>query len=149
MGKYFDRNKIIYEWFQSVGIKPFGITSTKLYMTAQSVGLYCGKCQKTLNEIYNNIPKKVLAPEHQIKKRSNFYLSQEWRRIRYEVLREQGPRCCLCGRSPKDGVVLHVDHIIPISIDWSKRLDKNNLQVLCDDCNMGKSNTDCIDWKNK
>lgn len=79
--------------------------------------------------------------------RDKFYQSPEWRKLRYEVLREQGGRCQLCGRSSKDGVVLHVDHIIPLSKDWSKRLDKNNLQVLCEDCNLGKSNTDSIDWR--
>lgn len=77
----------------------------------------------------------------------NFYLSKEWRELRYEVLNENGGKCCLCGRSAKDGVVLHVDHIIPLSKDWSKRLDKDNLQVLCEDCNLGKSNKDNIDWR--
>lgn len=77
----------------------------------------------------------------------NFYNSQEWREIRYEVLKEQKGICQLCGRSRKDGVVLHVDHIVPLSKDWSKRLDKNNLQILCEDCNLGKSNKDCIDWR--
>lgn len=76
-----------------------------------------------------------------------FYNSPEWRKIRYEILREQGGRCQCCGRSAKDGVILHVDHIVPLSKDWSKRLDKNNLQVLCEDCNLGKSNTDDIDWR--
>lgn len=76
-----------------------------------------------------------------------FYESPEWRSLRYEVLKEQGARCCLCGRTAKDGVVLHVDHIIPLSKDWSRRLDKDNLQVLCEDCNLGKSNKDCIDWR--
>jgi hypothetical protein len=76
-----------------------------------------------------------------------FYKSPEWRKVRYEVLREQKGKCQCCGRSAKDGVILHVDHIVPLSKDWSKRLDKNNLQVLCEDCNLGKSNTDSIDWR--
>jgi len=75
------------------------------------------------------------------------YNSDEWRALRYEVLKEQNGCCQLCGRSRKDGVVLHVDHIIPLSVDWSKRFDKNNLQVLCADCNLGKSNKDTIDWR--
>lgn len=76
-----------------------------------------------------------------------FYNSKEWQNLRYAILREQKGTCQLCGRTKKDGVVLHVDHIIPLSKDWSKRLDKNNLQVLCKDCNLGKSNTDSIDWR--
>ena len=75
------------------------------------------------------------------------YASDAWRTLRYDVLREQGGCCQLCGRGRKDGVILHVDHIIPLSVDWSKRLDKDNLQVLCQDCNLGKSNTDDIDWR--
>lgn len=84
--------------------------------------------------------------EYHIKTRE-FYSSSEWKRLRYIILKEQGGRCQCCGRSAKDGVVLHVDHIVPLSKDWSKRLDKNNLQILCEDCNLGKSNTDSIDWR--
>lgn len=79
----------------------------------------------------------------------DFYSSSEWRKLRYEVLREQGGRCCLCGRTAKDGVIIHVDHIIPISKCPQKALDKNNLQVLCEDCNLGKLNTDSINWKDR
>lgn len=80
-------------------------------------------------------------------KAKDFYKSLSWRQLRYDVLKENNGRCCLCGRSAKDGVVLHVDHIIPLSVDWEKRLDKNNLQVLCEDCNMGKMNRDNTVWK--
>lgn len=90
---------------------------------------------------------KKYTRESYKEKAKRFYQSDEWRKLRYEVLREQKGRCQCCGRSAKDGVVLHVDHIIPLSKDWSKRLDKNNLQVLCEDCNLGKSNTDNIDWR--
>lgn len=92
----------------------------------------------------NNYSDKIYSSRAEKKK---FYESKDWRKIRYEVLRENGGKCCLCGRSAKDGVILHVDHIIPISKCWSKRLDKSNLQVLCEDCNVGKSNTDFIDWR--
>lgn len=90
--------------------------------------------------------KRPFTKEEYIIKANEFYKSRDWRKVRYEVLREQKGRCQCCGRSAKDGVILHVDHIIPLSKDWSKRLDKNNLQVLCEDCNEGKSNTDSIRW---
>lgn len=93
--------------------------------------------------------KKERKKETYKEKALRFYKSDEWRRIRYQILREQGGKCQCCGRSAKDGVVLHVDHIVPLSKDWNKRLDKNNLQVLCEDCNLGKSNTDFIDWRFK
>ena len=81
------------------------------------------------------------------KNAQRLYDSPEWQQIRYFVLKRDKGICQLCGRSRKDGVVLHVDHIVPLSIDWSKRLNPQNLQTLCADCNLGKSNHDCIDWR--
>lgn len=98
---------------------------------------------KTFNEAIN-----ALIPEKE-KTSKKFYASLEWKKVRYDVLKESNGRCCLCGRSAKDGVVLQVDHIVPLSKDWSKRLDKSNLQVLCEDCNLGKSNRDSINWKDR
>jgi hypothetical protein len=61
-------------------------------------------------------------------------------RMRWRVLTKDSFRCRSCGRSPalEAGVVLHVDHIIP----WSKggKTIDENLQTLCDRCNLGKSN---------
>ncbi len=76
-----------------------------------------------------------------------FYQSQEWRELRYRVLREQKGRCQACGMTAKDGAKLHVDHIIPISHNPRLQLDPNNLQILCEDCNLGKGATDRIDWR--
>ncbi|MFF4450550.1 HNH endonuclease [Streptomyces sp. NPDC001502] len=46
-------------------------------------------------------------------------------------------RCAQCGRTPLgDGVKLHVDHKIPIS--WGGEDDDDNLQPLCEECNLGK-----------
>lgn len=68
---------------------------------------------------------------------SNFYFSREWRELRYRVLRSSNKscQCCLAKNKP-----LHVDHIKPISKFPELKLDINNLQVLCEDCNLGKSN---------
>ena len=35
---------------------------------------------------------------------------------------------------------MHVDHIYPVRRYWSMRLDLNNLQDLCGDCNREKGN---------
>lgn len=78
--------------------------------------------------------------------RQEFYKSQEWRALRFQVLKEQGARCCLCGTN-SDQAIMHVDHIIPLSWDWSLRLTKSNLQVLCEDCNLGKRNSDATDFR--
>lgn len=60
-------------------------------------------------------------------------------RLRFLVLNRDHFKCCACGASPaKDpSVELHVDHIIP----WSKGGETviDNLQTLCSNCNLGKS----------
>lgn len=77
-----------------------------------------------------------------------FYRSEGWRRLRYRVLKKYDACCMACGRSKKvHGVVLHVDHIHPRSTHPKLELVFENLQVLCEDCNLGKSNKDCIDYR--
>ena len=60
-------------------------------------------------------------------------------RLRAMVLMKDGARCKLCGATPQDGIKLHVDHIVP----WSRGGETvfENLQILCDRCNIGKSDT--------
>lgn len=77
-----------------------------------------------------------------------FYNSKEWRAVRFVALKRADGCCTLCGRSKRDhGVVLHVDHIKPRSLFPKFALDAANLQVLCEDCNLGKSNRDQTDWR--
>ena len=78
-----------------------------------------------------------------------FYSSPGWRRLRYEVLAESDGRCECCGRSREHGVILHVDHIKPRSKHPHLALEKTNCQCLCEDCNLGKSNRDERDWRNR
>lgn len=56
--------------------------------------------------------------------------------LRYKVLRRDGYRCQICGRSAKDGVELEVDHIVPVS--RGGKTEMSNLQTLCRECNRGK-----------
>lgn len=70
-----------------------------------------------------------------------FYISPEWRAIRVRVLSKYDCKCMMCGRSPKmHGIVIHVDHIKPRSKYPDLALCFDNLQLLCEDCNIGKSN---------
>jgi hypothetical protein len=75
-----------------------------------------------------------------------FYKSPQWFRIRYQVLTENKATCNCCGASGR-GTSLHVDHIKPRSKYPELELDIGNLQVLCEACNMGKSNVDETDWR--
>lgn len=77
-----------------------------------------------------------------------FYKSEAWRSLRFTALKRADGKCVLCGRSQRDhGVILHVDHIKPRSLYPKLALDGSNLQVLCEDCNLGKSNRDTTDWR--
>jgi len=69
-----------------------------------------------------------------------FYYSDEWRRLRFQALERYGRRCMSCGRGLEHGIVLHVDHIKPRSKYPELELSPDNVQILCEDCNLGKSN---------
>ncbi len=57
--------------------------------------------------------------------------------LRYDILNRDSFRCQICGSTAKDGVKLHVDHIIPVS--KGGHTTPENLRTLCDRCNLGKS----------
>lgn len=79
--------------------------------------------------------------------KDGFYDSREWREVRYEAIKSNNGKCELCGRGKHDGVMLHVDHIKPRSKAPHLALDPSNLQVLCEDCNLGKGNRCDVDWR--
>jgi hypothetical protein len=98
-----------------------------------------------------NAPPKPKKPKKVKKYRpslsENFYDSEEWKQLRYKALVKHGAACQCCGRSRKDGVVIHVDHIKPRFHFPELELDFENLQVLCADCNQGKRHLDQTDWR--
>jgi hypothetical protein len=58
--------------------------------------------------------------------------------LRYDILKRDNFKCVICGRTPKrDGITLHVDHIIPVS--KGGKTEPENLRTLCSICNLGKS----------
>ena len=71
-------------------------------------------------------------PVHKTKREINL-------RMRFLVMKRDDFKCCMCGRSPATtpGLELHIDHVVP----WSKGGETviDNLQTLCSDCNLGKS----------
>jgi len=92
--------------------------------------------------------KKLKKNKKKKSRNKSFYDSHEWKKLRYRVLRKYLAECMCCGRSKKKhGIIIHVDHIKPISKYPNLKLCFENLQVLCEDCNLGKSNTDDIDWR--
>jgi hypothetical protein len=77
----------------------------------------------------------------------SFYKTEMWMEVRYEALVKYGNKCQCCGATPQAGAVLHVDHIKPRSKYPELCLSIDNLQILCAECNIGKSNKDETDWR--
>jgi 5-methylcytosine-specific restriction endonuclease McrA len=95
---------------------------------------------------YQKKPKKRFTkfkPREDLKALRNkwndpFFQSQEWRTLRWRVLKLGKFKCKACGMDSAS-VRLHVDHIKPRSKYPNLALDMNNLQILCESCNLGKS----------
>ena len=64
--------------------------------------------------------------------------------LRLKVLSRDNFRCVFCGKSPATdiGTKLHIDHIKPFSKGGKSILE--NLQTLCAECNLGKSDNENI-----
>ena len=78
---------------------------------------------------------------------NRFLRSFQWRKVRMEALVKYGNRCQCCGSTPKDGIRINVDHILPRKTHPELALELSNLQILCEVCNQGKGNTDTTDWR--
>ena len=78
-----------------------------------------------------------VADQQHRKESAEYQRSKMTPTLRYRVMQRDGFRCVLCGRSAKDNVQLHVDHICPVSKGGKTEL--SNLRTLCQDCNLGKS----------
>ena len=85
------------------------------------------------NQSANLVAKKATYQYHKTLERAKMTDS-----LRYDVLRRDGFRCRYCGVTASEGAKLHVDHIIPVSKGGKTEMD--NLQTLCERCNLGKSN---------
>lgn len=87
----------------------------------------------------------VLDPE--------FYNSRAWLKVSFEAKVKNRQRygghneCELCHRRRPEVKSFHTDHIEPRSLCPERALDPTNLQVLCDECNIGKSNRDNTDFR--
>lgn len=118
--------------------KPVGV-SDKNHVTkhADVIGEYIkGKKSPAISNVYQSKNKS-----------QDFYSTRKWLELRYKVLQKYQARCMCCGATRADGVQIHVDHIKPRVKFPELELDINNLQVLCSECNIGKSYKDDSDWR--
>jgi 5-methylcytosine-specific restriction endonuclease McrA len=103
------------------------------------------KCESKNNK---NRGKKARRREYISQLGAEFYSSPDWLALRVRVLERYECKCMMCGRSPKaHRVVIHVDHIKPRSKFPELSLDFDNLQLLCEDCNLGKRNKYHTDYR--
>ena len=98
--------------------------------------------------IIDDVPQKEIIKERRprikIQKADKRDISLK---LRLNVLKRDNFRCAFCGRSSATdvGVILHIDHMHPFSKGGKTTLE--NLQTLCADCNLGKSDSDMKNTK--
>lgn len=97
---------------------------------------YCEKHIGTVNQVYN---KYYDNKDKEIKK---FYNSKGWQNTRRYTMIHYDWMCQMCERKGLKQLADMVDHIIPVRMQWSKRLEFNNLQPLCNGCHNKKTADD-------
>lgn len=145
--------------WQIVGQRPSRVewerSNPKISITAykKRFGSWTNACEKFIEykiggEIFSH---DFILPERpeilkEVKNNGKKYSQEKIRdvslRLRLAVLTRDNFRCVYCGKSPATnrGTRLHIDHIIPFSKGGTSTLE--NLQTLCEECNLGKSNQD-------
>ena len=73
-----------------------------------------------------------------------FYETENWKYLRVAIWKIFPRKCLKC--STIDGI-FHVDHVYPKSKFPSLSLEIGNLQPLCEQCNMEKSNLNSKDYR--
>lgn len=77
---------------------------------------------------------------------AEFYRSGAWRKARADYLRSIGWLCEDCMDEVRAGVrpmarvnvATDVHHVVPLAVDWERRLDRTNFRGLCDGHHKGK-----------
>lgn len=119
-------------------IQELNVACVVRYSSPQGRNQYSKTFHFSEKDIASTITERIRYEEY---KKTEEYRRKEERSkvtqsLRYDIMRRDGFRCRLCGRSADSGVELEVDHIIPISKGGTSSMD--NLQTLCRDCNRGK-----------
>ncbi|WP_432702679.1 HNH endonuclease [Lysinibacillus sphaericus] len=79
---------------------------------------------------------------HRSDRSKQFYHSAAWKRARDLIRIRDNGLCIECLNQKRITVGTIVDHIIPIKQNWNKRLDEDNLQLLCQSCHNKKTGTE-------
>lgn len=90
----------------------------------------------------NNVNNRYYDRYQRNRKHDQFYHSKAWIQLReYIRIRDNG-LCQQCLKEKRITVGTIADHIIPIELDWAKRLDEDNIQLLCQPCHNTKTAED-------
>ena len=117
---------------------------------SRTIGVtYPKKYTKQIPQAINTALNKYSHPLLGKGEYNDFYKSTAWRQLRYLALKNASASCQCCGAGSTPGAPLHVDHIKPRSRYPELELNLDNLQVLCQDCNIGKGAWDDTDWRPK
>ncbi|MFD2446393.1 HNH endonuclease [Bacillus sp. CGMCC 1.16607] len=76
---------------------------------------------------------------HRSDRTKQFYHSATWKRARELIKIRDNGLCVQCLNEKRITLGTIVDHIIPVKLDWNKRLDEDNLQLLCQSCHNKKT----------
>lgn len=74
-------------------------------------------------------------------------IDKKWIRLRNTILKYHGFSCMKCGITPPSRRWVHIDHIKPVSLYPTLKYSLSNLQVLCKECNISKSNKYIADYR--
>ncbi len=64
-------------------------------------------------------------------KYGKFYASTKWRKLRNQKFADADGLCEMCKKEDRYELGKEVHHIVPIEKDWDRRLDYDNLILLC------------------
>ncbi|WP_321999283.1 HNH endonuclease [Bacillus pumilus] len=101
---------------------------------------YCEEHKEIADE--SQVNRRFYDRHKRNKKSKQFYNSTKWKSVRDRRKRDKNNLCEFCLENKKLKVADVCDHIVPIMIDWSKRLDYDNLQMLCHECHNKKTRED-------
>jgi 5-methylcytosine-specific restriction enzyme A len=73
-----------------------------------------------------------------------FYHSSAWKKVRELIKIRDNGLCQHCLSDKRITVGTIIDHIVPITDDWNKRLEEDNLQLLCQSCHNKKTAEDSM-----
>jgi 5-methylcytosine-specific restriction enzyme A len=145
-----DNGIMIIDYSNGMRAKEDGLRSTAIYLIYELMPSdfslfvlikkeeYTKKRLRYLFEKYK-IPNKILfgPNKNYLNQNKNDKRNPIDSKLRHEVFKRDDYKCKECGATNKEKI-LHVDHILPVAQGGTDEL--SNLQTLCSDCNLSKSN---------